>query len=265
MAFGASPPLMRPVGASTVSSTGAPSRLPGPPLRHRPREPSGLPPPDPPRAPPRPGADRAAALRRPGRRGLRERGLRHEAAYLEHLRNADGRDVERLEDPFAVDAGAKVSDAMRRGVSAIAQAPLAQGRWRGIADVLLRVEEPSDLGAWSYEPSTRSSPSRRRAAPSSSSASTRSSWGAPGPLPDAMYVVKPARLRRARALPHADYLAYYRRVRDGLAAALDAAPGAPGGSTAATPSPSRSATSAAGGRAATGSAATTTTSPSWPA
>lgn len=42
-------------------------------------------------------------------------------------------------------------DAMRRGVDAIAQAPVAALGWSGVADVLLRVDATSELGPWSYE------------------------------------------------------------------------------------------------------------------
>ncbi|MEZ5288082.1 MAG: hypothetical protein R2712_25455 [Vicinamibacterales bacterium] len=41
--------------------------------------------------------------------------------------------------------------AMARGADAICQAALAGPGWRGYADVLVRVERPSALGAWSYE------------------------------------------------------------------------------------------------------------------
>ncbi|HEV7672495.1 MAG TPA: TM0106 family RecB-like putative nuclease [Thermoanaerobaculia bacterium] len=82
---------------------------------------------------------------------LRERGLEHEKAYLDHLR-AQGLEV--LEFPQGGSesaARAAALDAMRRGVAAIAQASLSDGDWHGRTDVLLRVEQPSDLGAWSYE------------------------------------------------------------------------------------------------------------------
>lgn len=42
-------------------------------------------------------------------------------------------------------------EAMRTGADVIVQAGLAEGRRRGLADLLLRVERPSSLGAWSYE------------------------------------------------------------------------------------------------------------------
>src|SRR5262249_52026746 len=65
-----------------------------------------------------------------------------ERAYLDHLRN-QGLEV--------LEWGADAADAMKRGVDAIAQADLSDGRWRGRADVLLRVNQASKLGNWSYE------------------------------------------------------------------------------------------------------------------
>ncbi len=41
---------------------------------------------------------------------------------------------------------------MRAGAEVIYQATFARDGWRGRADFLIRVDEPSDLGAWSYEP-----------------------------------------------------------------------------------------------------------------
>ena len=40
---------------------------------------------------------------------------------------------------------------MRAGAEVIYQATFAHDGWRGRADFLIRVDEPSDLGAWSYE------------------------------------------------------------------------------------------------------------------
>lgn len=82
---------------------------------------------------------------------LRERGARHEQAYLEHLRRS-GRSVLVLDPDRNVAASiAATAMAIRDGVAAIAQATLGNGRWYGRADVLLRVERPSRLGRWSYE------------------------------------------------------------------------------------------------------------------
>ncbi len=40
---------------------------------------------------------------------------------------------------------------MTEGADVITQAHLAEGRWHGRADVLLKVAAGSKLGAWSYE------------------------------------------------------------------------------------------------------------------
>jgi uncharacterized protein len=82
---------------------------------------------------------------------LEERGLRHERAYLDHLRRL-GRTITELRgDDAAHDAVRRTHDAMRAGADVIVQATLAHDRWFGRADVLLRVERPSELGLWSYE------------------------------------------------------------------------------------------------------------------
>ncbi|HSD76104.1 MAG TPA: TM0106 family RecB-like putative nuclease, partial [Solirubrobacteraceae bacterium] len=82
---------------------------------------------------------------------LAARGERHEQAFLEQLRAA-GRDVvvlDRDRDP-AVPA-ALTEDAMRAGREVVYQACFLDAGWVGYADFLMRVDEPSDLGPWSYE------------------------------------------------------------------------------------------------------------------
>src|SRR5205085_6395753 len=66
------------------------------------------------------------------------------------------RDVYEFELPqqdgdFATAHGTTVT-AMRDGAEIIYQATFSRGGWRGRADFLARVDEPSDLGPWSYEP-----------------------------------------------------------------------------------------------------------------
>lgn len=80
---------------------------------------------------------------------LAELGRRHEAAYLEHLRDR-GLRVEVVE-AMAQDSVERVRALLREGVDAVAQAPLAQGAWFGVADVLVRVDGASGLGDWHYE------------------------------------------------------------------------------------------------------------------
>ncbi|MCY4573829.1 MAG: TM0106 family RecB-like putative nuclease [Gemmatimonadetes bacterium] len=90
---------------------------------------------------------------------LRQRGLEHEHRLLDQLAT-DGRTVETIippdtpfshRDPVAV--AARTRDAMRRGADVIYQGCLEDdgGRWSGYPDFLLRVDQPSALGGWSYE------------------------------------------------------------------------------------------------------------------
>jgi len=88
------------------------------------------------------------------------KGREHEAAYLARLR-ADGLDV--CEIGLASQDGAPSRDgweraaretehALRAGREVVYQGVLGSGRWRGVADFLVRVESPSPaLGAFSYE------------------------------------------------------------------------------------------------------------------
>jgi uncharacterized protein len=80
------------------------------------------------------------------------KGLEHERAYLQHLA-AQGRVVE---DVAALglkgaEAEAATVEAMRRGVDVVYQATFYDGHWIGLADFLLKVDEPSDLGPWRYD------------------------------------------------------------------------------------------------------------------
>jgi predicted RecB family nuclease len=82
---------------------------------------------------------------------LAERGALHEQSYLDHL-ELTGLSITRV-NGIGVDANAvqETLDAMRTGAPIIAQGALQSGQWGGRADVLRRVEKPSELGAWSYE------------------------------------------------------------------------------------------------------------------
>ena len=81
------------------------------------------------------------------------KGREHEAAYLQRLKN-EGRTVAEiaLEPDFEWDRAARETvEAMRAGVDVVFQAALVGEGWRGIADFLMRIETPSELGPWSYE------------------------------------------------------------------------------------------------------------------
>jgi predicted RecB family nuclease len=72
---------------------------------------------------------------------LFEKGLAHEAAYLERLRE-QGLDVREVTTDDGYDVAALATrEAVEDGVDVIYQGVLADGRWRGVADFLLRTED----------------------------------------------------------------------------------------------------------------------------
>jgi len=153
---------------------------------------------------------------------LRQRGLEHERAYLAHLERQGTTITQLNEAAPAAEALAQTLAAMRSGAQAIAQATLASGRWFGRADLLLRVETPSDLGGWSYEPlDTKLARETRAGAILQLCLYAELLQDTQGVLPERMYVVP--RLPDLEAEPYrvADYLAYHRLVRRRLEAAAD--------------------------------------------
>ena len=88
---------------------------------------------------------------------MQDRGDAHELAHLEKLR-AEGRSIVEIEkDELKTPAQLRAAQdatlvAMRDGADVIFQATFFDGRWRGHADFLYRVERPSPaLGAYSYD------------------------------------------------------------------------------------------------------------------
>lgn len=83
---------------------------------------------------------------------LRRHGLEHERSWLERFKT-DGRSV--VEIPSARDNWEAAAEwtlrHMRDGAEVIYQAVLVDSHWRGVADFLVRVNVPSELGPWSYE------------------------------------------------------------------------------------------------------------------
>jgi uncharacterized protein len=83
---------------------------------------------------------------------LRHLGIEHERAYLRYLTDDLRLDVVEIPAHPWTDAVDATADAMRLGAPAIYQATFEQPIGRGRADFLIRVDRPSDLGLWSYEP-----------------------------------------------------------------------------------------------------------------
>ena len=160
---------------------------------------------------------------RPEAEVLRQRGFEHERAYLAYL-ESQGRKITRLEpDEEGESALERTLAAMRSGAEVIAQATLAHGRWLGRADVLIRVERGSRLGAWSYEAlDTKLARETKAGAILQLCLYSELLEAMQGALPEHMFVV-PRRpefpLEKYRV---AEYLAYHRFVKHRLEKAVDA-------------------------------------------
>jgi predicted RecB family nuclease len=165
----------------------------------------------------------APAWRDPGLELLRERGFRHERAFVEHLEAAGVRVVQVPADPGP--AVERTLAAMKSGAGAIVQAPLGSGRWAGRADILLRVETESDLGGWSYEAAdTKLAQETRAGTLLQLCLYTELLGQLQGRLPALMHVVPPRPGFPRESFRFEDYGAYYRLARQRLETAVDAAP-----------------------------------------
>ena len=166
------------------------------------------------------------ALTAPGDRDpmlelLRQRGLLHEESYVQHLKDS-GCEVTRISGVEVSRAAVEVTaEAMRSGSQIIVQAALAGGGWAGRADVLRRVDIPSDLGGWSYEViDTKLGRETKCGAILQLSLYSDLVGAIQGSQPNFMYVVAPWTGFDPQAYRTGDYAAYYRLVRSWLESSL---------------------------------------------
>jgi uncharacterized protein len=154
---------------------------------------------------------------------LRRKGEAHERAHLERLR-AEGRAIVEiaLGEPWDFEAAARrTAEAMRAGAEVISQATFVDGRWRGRADFLLRVDRATALGTWGYEP--LDAKLARAEKPTYVLQLCFYSQGiaaVQGMPPERMHVL--LGVGEQRALRYDDFAAYYRRARAGFEAAIGA-------------------------------------------
>ena len=150
---------------------------------------------------------------------LRQRGLEHETAYVEHLRGA-GLDVVDLRDkPMTPEGSAETLRVMRTGVAVMVQAPLVAGSWGGRADILRRVERPSGLGSFSYEPAdTKLSGETKGGTILQLCAYAGLLEALQGAPPERFHVVTPGEPFETQTYRLDDFRAYYRLVRRRLEA-----------------------------------------------
>lgn len=153
---------------------------------------------------------------------LWERGARHEQGYVEHLK-AQGFDVIVI-DGVGVDddAVAQTCAAMIEGHPIIVQGAFQLNGWVGRTDILRRIETPSDLGPWSYEViDTKLARETKGGTVLQLCLYAELVASVQGLTPEYSYVVAPWSDYEPQIFRMDDYAAYYRRVRDGLARAID--------------------------------------------
>lgn len=152
---------------------------------------------------------------------LAERGALHEQGFIEHLK-AGGAVVTAI-DGVGIDAAAvaATTEAMRRGDTVIVQGALQSGQWGGRADVLRRVETPSNLGGWSYEV-TDTKLARETKGDTVLQISLYSDLvsSMQGSAAASAFVVTPGTQYEPEPYRIADYAAYYRHVRSSLERAI---------------------------------------------
>ena len=148
--------------------------------------------------------------------------MAHENAYLAHL-EAQGVSIVNLRDTDNSErALAETRAAMERGVEAIAQATLANGRWFGRSDVLRRVDRASKLGSWSYEVYDCKLACETKAATILQlSLYSELLESIQGVLPESMYVVPPGVDFQPEQYRVLDFAAYYRFVKARLERAIE--------------------------------------------
>ena len=167
------------------------------------------------------GERSAPDWRSPDLKVIQELGLRHEAAYLQSLRD-DGLSFVDLRELGEKEPVKETLACMHRGFQVIAQGSITFGRWFGSPDVLRKVPKKSRLGDWSYEVydcklarETKATTILQLALYSALLAEIQ------GEPPEFMHVVPSGKEFEAEAYRFAEYAAYYRHVKARLEKVCD--------------------------------------------
>ena len=141
---------------------------------------------------------------------LIKRGEEHETAYVNYLREKEGRSVISLRGKGVQET----IEAMKQGVDVIVQARLEEGQWMGYADILLKTPGRSQFGNWQYEvQDTKLAQDTRAATILQLSLYTDLLSGLQEMTSEKMYVVKPGEHFPTEAYAFAHFQAYYRLIR----------------------------------------------------
>lgn len=152
---------------------------------------------------------------------LWERGAKHEQDYVDHLASL-GLQVVRIDGVEITDeAVAATITAMKSGPDVIVQGALRSGDWVGRADILRKVETPSDLGAWSYEAvDTKLARETKGGTVLQLCLYSEMVGDIQGLMPEFAHVVPPWSEFVPERYRVADFGAYYRQVKGGMAASF---------------------------------------------
>ena len=154
----------------------------------------------------------------PGIAVLEQRGFQHEAAYLARLQDR-GFEILAIDDDGIPD---DTEAAMRAGFPVITQAKLEHEEWRGRADVLMRVDRPSELGGWSYEVTdTKLSRETKGGTILQLCLYSELISKIQGVAPRRMHVVSPGRDFEPETFTVHEFLAYYRFIKSCFREAVD--------------------------------------------
>src|SRR5437016_12880610 len=146
------------------------------------------------------------------------RGLAHERAYVEHLRQT-GHEVVEIDGPAGIDQTRvdKTIKSMRAGVGVIVQGAFLRDGWAGRTDILKRVEVASALGAWSYEViDTKLARETKGATLLQLCLYSDLLSAVQGRMPEHMHVVTPGTGFTPESYRTASFGAYYRQARRGF-------------------------------------------------
>ncbi len=155
---------------------------------------------------------------------LIELGERHETAYLDSLKG-QGKQVVEIKEFGGEESVQQTIDAMQQGTDVIAQASLVALPWRGRADFLIKVDQPSQLGPWSYEVAdTKLAQTTRAGTVLQLCLYTEIVAAIQGTLPARMYVVRPGEPFEVDLLRVSDFMAYYRMVKNDFESQIDSGP-----------------------------------------
>ena len=147
---------------------------------------------------------------------LQQRGLEHEAQYLDALRGMGLRVFDATAETNDTGFDATVA-AMQAGHDVIAQPTLEAGRWFGRADILRRLDRPSALGSYSYEVvDTKLARETRAGTILQLCLYSEIVAGVQGLPPELMHVVAPGSDFKPESFRLDDFVAYYRLVKAAL-------------------------------------------------